>query len=61
MLPCCEKGVVSTILFSKKSMYPELPKEISFSTEPIGFITEAIPLLDDLIKYLPLSIALKTL
>ena len=53
--------VGSKTLFLEKSIWPEFPKEIFFSTKPVGFIIAEIPLLADLIKYFPLSIALKIL
>ena len=61
LFPYLEKRVVSTVLFSLKSMYPLSSKESFFSATPIGFIIAVIPLFADLITYLPLSIALKIL
>ena len=48
-------------LLSDNSTNPVKPNSTCCSTMPIGFIMAEIPLLADLIIYLPLSMALKIL
>ena len=48
-------------LLSDSSTKPFEPNSTFCSTIPIGFITAEIPLLEDLIIYLPLSMDLKIL
>ena len=61
IFPYSIKGVGLINFASDKSTYPINPSSTFCSIMPIGFITAEIPLLADLIIYLPLSIALKIL
>ena len=58
MFPCLEKIVSLTNLTFSTSITPLWVDFILSSILPIGFIWADIPLLDDLYKFLPSSIAL---